>query len=190
MSVIKGFFFDLDGTLVNTHESNFRAYSSAIKKVTGYVVGDDLRDLIKEGENSEVFLRKIVPSADAEMVKVINAEKKIAYPDHIESTILNVLLTGFLQSVSNSHHTVLVTTAKRANALAVLHHYELDSLFSDMIFGEDVEKMKPNAEAYLLALKRTGLKPDEAIAFEDSHRGLEAAQAAGLSVIHVRDFHD
>ena len=40
-SIIKGFFFDLDGTLVNTYEADFYAYRDAIEEATGIVIERD-----------------------------------------------------------------------------------------------------------------------------------------------------
>ena len=48
--------------------------------------------------------------------------------------------------------------------------------------------MKPNPEAYLLALHKTGLAADEVIAFEDSLKGEAAAIGAGINVIRIRNF--
>jgi beta-phosphoglucomutase-like phosphatase (HAD superfamily) len=54
--VIKGFFFDLDGTLVNTHEANFRAYRQAIREVVGKEANDELKERIMRGESSSKFI--------------------------------------------------------------------------------------------------------------------------------------
>ncbi len=50
---------------------------------------------------------------------------------------------------------------------------------------EDVALAKPEPDLYRLAVDRLGLKPHEAIAFEDSHAGSLAAKRAGLWCIAV-----
>ena len=45
---------------------------------------------------------------------------------------------------------------------------------------EDVPRGKPQPDGYLRALELLGLRPDEAVAIEDSPPGVAAAQAAGL----------
>ena len=50
---------------------------------------------------------------------------------------------------------------------------------------EDVPSPKPQPDLYRLVLNRFGLRPHEAIAFEDSHTGSLAAKRAGLWVIAV-----
>ena len=55
-----------------------------------------------------------------------------------------------------------------------------------VICGEDVEKKKPDPQAYQLALDRLGLTPRQCLAIEDSRNGLVAACAAGIDTVVVR----
>jgi HAD superfamily hydrolase (TIGR01509 family) len=50
---------------------------------------------------------------------------------------------------------------------------------------EDVARLKPDPDLYILALDRLGLRGSEAVAFEDSHAGSRAAKRAGLWVVAV-----
>ena len=49
--------------------------------------------------------------------------------------------------------------------------------------GEDVAALKPDPEAYVLALRRLDLEAGVALAFEDSGNGLRAAMGAGLRTV-------
>ena len=49
----------------------------------------------------------------------------------------------------------------------------------------DAERAKPRPDLYLEALDQLGLRPSEAIAFEDSPTGVSAAKAAGLVCVAV-----
>jgi putative hydrolase of the HAD superfamily len=46
-------------------------------------------------------------------------------------------------------------------------------------------KVKPDPELYLQAVEALGVKPEEALAFEDSANGSIAAKAAGLRCVIV-----
>jgi HAD superfamily hydrolase (TIGR01509 family) len=54
-----------------------------------------------------------------------------------------------------------------------------------MVTGDAVQHLKPDPEAYLLALQELGVAADEALAIEDSEVGLRAARAAGIATIVV-----
>lgn len=187
-TTIKGFFFDLDGTLVNTHEANFRAYKQAVQEITGNDLGNDLMTRIKEGESSKDFLPSLLPNISDEQVDAINTRKKEVYPDHLHASELNTYLSTFLKQMSEDYVTALVTTAKQDNAEAVLATHGIDTYFDFKIFGQDVSAMKPNPEAYQQALEKSGLTADEVIAFEDSRKGVDAATAAGIRTVHIRNF--
>lgn len=61
--------------------------------------------------------------------------------------------------------------------------------FETVVCGDEVERVKPDPGVYLLALRRLGIAPGEAIAFEDSAHGVAAAKAAGLRCIAVPNAH-
>lgn len=48
-----------------------------------------------------------------------------------------------------------------------------------------VQNLKPHPEPYLKALEDLGAKPERSFAFEDSHTGVKAAKAAGMTVVAV-----
>lgn len=57
--------------------------------------------------------------------------------------------------------------------------------FEVVVTGDDVERLKPDPEAYLVALARLGVTAAEALAVEDSPPGLAAAEAAGIACLVV-----
>ena len=64
----------------------------------------------------------------------------------------------------------------------IAHHFEIVSTWD----GEHVGfPPKPAPDIYLNALRDLGIKPTDAIAFEDSRNGLIAAKAAGLNCVVV-----
>lgn len=186
--IIKGFFFDLDGTLVDTHEANFLAYRSAVLEVTGQELGDALRVQIKAGESSKDFLPALLPGISQDDIDKINSRKKYTYPEYVHISRLNTYLSTFLQQMSQHYTVALVTTAKKDNAEAVLKTHGIEDFFDFKVYGHDVKEMKPSPEAYHVALERANLKSNEVIAFEDSQKGIDAATAAGIKTIHIRNF--
>ena len=54
-----------------------------------------------------------------------------------------------------------------------------------ILTADDVVRTKPDPELYLAAVNAVGVKPHQAVAFEDSQNGLIAAKAAGLRCVAV-----
>lgn len=59
------------------------------------------------------------------------------------------------------------------------------SRFDVLACGDEVAAHKPDPAVYHLALSRLDLKPDQAVAFEDSPYGVSAAQTAGLRCVAI-----
>jgi beta-phosphoglucomutase-like phosphatase (HAD superfamily) len=57
--------------------------------------------------------------------------------------------------------------------------------FHFVLTASDYTHSKPHPEPYLLAVERSGFRPEECLVIEDSERGLTAALAAGLRCIVV-----
>jgi len=185
--MIKGLFFDLDGTLINTYEADFLAYRDAIRDVLGILI-DNSKFKLTHGQEMLKKLESLAPGTTSDQARQIGIKKKLHYKKYLAATTPNTPLIEFMSSFVGHTEIVLVTSAKRENAMAVLKEHNLLDLFSEMIFGEDVSNAKPDPEPYLLALSRTGLNPNEALVFEDTDSGILSADAAGIAVIHVKKF--
>lgn len=187
MNQIKGLFFDLDGTLVNTYEADYFAYRDAIIEVVGVEVNRD--SFAKtHGQEAKQKLDLLAPGLSDEDVDRVRLAKKKHYPKYLHHTVANETLVSFLRDMAQHHVIAMVTTAKSHNAEAVLEAHRLNDLFEIKVYGDDVTYAKPDPEGYLIALERSGLQASEVIAFEDSQSGLDAARAAGLATMHIRSF--
>ena len=72
---------------------------------------------------------------------------------------------------------------------ALLDQAGLRERFEVIATGDEVAAHKPDPAVYLLALRRLGLGPREAIAFEDTAHGVAAARAAGMRCVAVPNPH-
>lgn len=185
--MIKGFFFDLDGTLVDTYKADFLAYRDAIQEVLGIEI-DDVDFAYTHGQEMREKLKVLAPGTTEMQARAIAQKKKCYYTRYLDETVPNEELINFLANFSDHHAMVLVTTAKRDNALNVLKKHGLGQHFSHMVFGDEIQKPKPDPEAYQLALQKSGLQSREVVAFEDTSVGMAAAEAAGIAVVHIRKF--
>jgi HAD superfamily hydrolase (TIGR01509 family) len=61
----------------------------------------------------------------------------------------------------------------------------LADMFHSIRCADDVENVKPHPELYNLTLAFMGVKPERAVAFEDSPNGIQAAKNAGVYCVAV-----
>ena len=74
----------------------------------------------------------------------------------------------------------VVSGAARAEIEPVLAAAGLRDAVEAIVSMEDVPRGKPEPDGYLRALELLGLRPEDAVAIEDSPPGVAAAKAAGL----------
>lgn len=87
----------------------------------------------------------------------------------------------------------LATSSSRELIDVVLSTLRLEDAFDFTCSAADEERGKPDPAVYLTTVRRLGVPSAEAVAFEDSAAGVQAAHAAGIFVIAVpsaADFSD
>ena len=100
----------------------------------------------------------------------------VAMPGAIE-IIKDLKAQGLKLAVASASHMVLIE--------GVLKRLKIIDYFDTWHSGELEEFTKPHPAVYLTTAAKLGVKPEECIAFEDSHAGLRSAHAAGMITICV-----
>lgn len=77
----------------------------------------------------------------------------------------------------------LATNRERELALLALERFGLLGRFQCAVYGDQVERGKPDPEIYLTAASLLGVRPEACTVIEDSVNGLAAAKGAGMRVI-------
>ena len=81
----------------------------------------------------------------------------------------------------------LATSAVRERATGYLKAHHIDQYFDELVFGDTVEHGKPAPDIYLKACEMLDVKPEEAVAVEDSINGILSAGRAGMYPVMVID---
>jgi len=66
-----------------------------------------------------------------------------------------------------------------------LRRHGIRDLLDVLVARDDVQKVKPDPELFLLAASRLGVPPGACVVFEDSPNGMRAALAAGMRCVAV-----
>lgn len=178
--------FDMDGTLFDTKDVNYRAYKFAIEQC-GFNVHIDYKFYCDycNGNNYKVFLPKIIPQITQSQMEQIHDYKKNKYESCLKYARKNEILFSMIRSLRNEFIIALVTTASKKNVVDILEAFEVHEYFDLIITQEDVQKTKPDPEGYLLAIDKTKVIKQNAIIFEDSETGMLAAKASGIDYVQV-----
>lgn len=186
---IKGVIFDLDGVLVDTAVFHFQAWKRLAQEL-----GFDFTEIENEqlkGVSRIASLEKILKWAGvdaSESEKIEMAERKNRwYLDLVEQMKGDEILPGSLKLLhwlkENGYQIALGSASK--NAPLILEKTGMISFFDVLIDGNSVSLSKPNPEVFLKAARDLKLLPEVCLVFEDAQAGVDAARAAGMSVIGI-----
>jgi len=173
--------FDLDGTLVNTEKFDGKVLKKVLNS-NGLKSDEEFR-----GYSLEDYISKI--TSDKKLQKKIKKEFISEYElilkniqIEINNELLRYLKLGFSPLVA------LVTANNKRLTRTILNKTGLSKYFEVIITCEDVKNQKPAPDAYLRALKKLNVSPENCIVFEDSEAGIKAAKAAGIKNIRKVDY--
>ena len=198
MQKLKGIFFDMDGTIIDTEKDGHRvAFNEAFARLGIKAEWDvakyhQLLQIAGGKERMKFFFqgegKKYLPVGKSidDFVQQLHLLKTEIFVSLIESGKLP-LRPGIKRIMEEANEKgILIGICTTSNEKAVKSI--INSLLSDIkidfiLAGDIVTKKKPDPEIFLLALQKTGLSGNEVLVVEDSENGLIAGKAAGIKVL-------
>jgi len=188
---LRALLWDVDGTLAETELDGHRqAFNRAFAEEGlgwRWDVETYLRLLRISGgrERMRGFGRDDGPSVSESQIERLQARKQVHYEQLVRSGAVGLrpgVRRLMLEAQAAGLAQAIVTTSGRASVRALIQSAgpDLAEALDFWVCGEDVERKKPDPEGYRRALARLAVRPEEALAIEDSANGLQAAAGAGL----------
>ena len=188
---IRAALFDFDETMIDLeaqHDAahralcdamgaNYGALPESITKRSGFRIIDDVRDFRDFFGWSEPE-EKLLTIRHRHFVDVCRSSKLALLPG-VERVVRELHARGIRLAITSSAMGDMIDE--------ILRRFGLREFFEVIVDGDDVTRGKPDPEAYLITAKKLGVAPEECVVFEDSHVGVLAAKAAGMTCIAVRN---
>ncbi|KHG66592.1 hydrolase [Thermus sp. 2.9] len=173
----KALLFDLDGTLADTDPLHLLAWQEALRPFGLAVDPAFYRERISGRLNPEI-VEDLLGLKGEEAQRLI-AAKEARFRELAQGLKPTPGLHELLKRAEEKGLTWgVVTNAPRENAHHVLKALGLSPPL--LVLAEEVGRGKPDPLPYRVALKRLGVAPEEALAFEDSPSGVKSAAGAGI----------
>ena len=196
MAYLQAVYWDLDGTIANTElEAHLPAFNKSFNDLSLDWHWDETTYIkllkINGGRNRiNFFAKKNNNFFTEDFVIQIHKKKQEHYLNFIKDGAVS-LKTGVYRLVKElSSHNVkqfIVTSSSRKQAeLLVDKLFKKNNPFEFFITSDDVESLKPHPMPYLKAIKLSGIKATNSLAFEDSNPGIISALSANLPTICVK----
>jgi beta-phosphoglucomutase len=192
--------FDFDGVIVDTAGFHYLSWKKLANQL-GFEFTQEQNEAMKgisRMDSLDVVLEigNITVSHDEkiELAKQKNDWYREYLNDIDESAILPGVL-HFLKELSEANIPFALGSASK-NAGYIIPKLGIVPLFHTILDGNDTSRSKPDPEIFVMGADAMQKKPESIVVFEDSYKGLVAAQTAGFiscgvgntEILHNADF--
>jgi HAD superfamily hydrolase (TIGR01509 family) len=178
--------WDHDGVLVDTEEWYFSATKESLASLGCEINRETYLELMAQGRGYWEAARQRGISEAA----ILEARRRrdALYQEYLGKNKIDIEgVADVLSELSATHRMAIVTTSRREDFDLIHRSKQILKHFEFVITAEDCANLKPAPDPYIQALRRFNAKPSDALAIEDSARGLRSALAAGLDCVIVRN---
>lgn len=176
---MEGVIFDLDGVLVDSMPTHFQAWKAAFAKIAGLEIAE--RDVyLLEGMRGMELVEKIFEQkkfSDHSLARKVHDEKSRIFKAIRSSEPFE----GVREMIAGMECSKAVVSGSTRNDVeTILEEAFGRNKFDAIITADDVEKGKPDPSAFLEALGRIKVRPEDAAVVENAPLGAKAANSAGI----------
>jgi beta-phosphoglucomutase family hydrolase len=184
----RGFIFDLDGTLVDTMPTHYRAWTEIAKR-HGFSFPEQ-RFYALGGVPTAKIAGILISEAGLALDPVaIAKEKEQTYYDSLANGAAIKPIDVVLE-LARRHRgegpLAVASGSVRRLVERTLTALGITDWFAAVVAAEDTAKHKPEPDVFLEAARRIDVDPAHCIVYEDTDIGLEAARRAGMTAVDVR----
>ena len=187
----KAFIFDLDGVIVDTAKYHFLAWKKIANEL-GITFTEENNELLKgvsRVRSLDIILELGKKEASQQDKNKWLFQKNEDYLSQLVDMDSSEILPGVfevLQFLKENNQPIALGSASK-NARPILEKTGILSYFDAIVDGNDVTNAKPDPEVFLIAAQLLNIKPENAIVFEDSVAGIQAANIARMTSIGIGD---
>lgn len=185
----KAFIFDLDGVIVDTAKYHFLAWQKIANAldINFTLEHNELLKGVSRVRSLDIILELGKVEASQEDKNKWLIQKNEEYLTYLVDMNQSELLPGvlsMLQYLKEKNQPIALGSASK-NARPILEKTGIRHYFDAIVDGNDVTNAKPDPEVFLIAAKLLEVSPENAIVFEDSVAGVQAANIGKMTSIGI-----
>jgi beta-phosphoglucomutase len=187
----KAFIFDLDGVIVDTAKYHYLAWQKLAQQLDIPFTLKDNEALkgVSRVQSLEIILKLGNIQASQEDKDKWLLQKNEEYLSYLVTMDQSEILPGVLpvlEFLKNKKQFIALGSASK-NAKPILEKTDVLHYFDAIVDGNDVTNAKPDPEVFLKAARLGNIPTEDAIVFEDSVAGIQAANIAHMTSIGIGD---
>jgi HAD superfamily hydrolase (TIGR01509 family) len=178
--------FDFDGLIIDSETPLFDIWSRIYAEHGEYLALDDWQHALGTQGGFDPFAHLSTRLASALDREALGA---FVRDEHWRLCGDEPLLPGVRERIEEARALSLGVAVASSSPSAWVHpwldRHDLMPLFHAVCTRDDVKRVKPAPDLFLLAAERMTVDPAACVVFEDSPNGLRAAHAAGMRAVAV-----
>lgn len=183
---IRAVIFDFDGLIVDTESTGYHTWREIFAEhghelpveLYAQVVGTDFNTSYDPRRDLE---ERTGRAFDWEAVEITRKTRESDLRKHLK--LLPGVADRLQEADSLGLRIAIASSSPRTWIDSWMDQLGLHDHFHHISTVDDTGKVKPDPSLFLHAAKKLGVKPEEAVIFEDSLNGLRAALAAGIRCV-------
>jgi beta-phosphoglucomutase len=185
----KAFIFDLDGVIVDTAKYHFLAWQKIASQLGIEFTPEHNEELkgVSRVRSLDIILDlgKIqATQVDKDLWLTQKNNDYLAYIENMDESEILPGVLNVLEYIKQKQQLIALGSASK-NARPILEKVKILHLFDAIVDGNDVTNAKPDPEVFVRAAKLLGASNENAIVFEDSVAGIQAANIANMTSIGI-----
>lgn len=187
----KAFIFDLDGVIVDTAKYHFLAWQKLAQELGIEFTPEHNEELkgVSRIRSLDIILALGNIEASQEDKNKWLTQKNEDYLSYLVDMDESEILPGVLpvlEYIKEKNQLIALGSASK-NARPILEKTGILPFFDAIVDGNDVSNAKPDPEVFLRAAKLLHVSNENAIVFEDSVAGIQAANTANMISVGIGD---
>jgi beta-phosphoglucomutase len=196
--MLKAILFDFDGVILDSEEYHYEAFQRVFEEEGVSLSRESYYRNCLGFNDVECFrwgLKGTGKIDEAGGIEALTDRKAVYFEELLEKQMRFFPgVCEFIRAAGKKYPLAVTSMARRGEIEIALSRAGLSDLFRLIVSGEDVEKTKPDPEAYEKTLHMLNvhlsfteteqeIRPEQCLVIEDSSAGIQSAKAAGMNVL-------
>ena len=189
--MIQAVIFNLDGVLISTHDCHYQAWKQLAAE-QGIPFNDQIyrrMEGMKRMDSLQLLLKRAERQYTMGEMWALSVRKNDLFNELVDQLKADSILPGTVETLYalREKNVKTAVSSSSENATGILRKLGLDSLLDAIIDGTQIEKGKPDPEAFLTAARKLSVPTGSCLVVENTEAGVEAAKAAGMKYAALGD---
>ncbi len=178
LSKARGFIFDIDGTIMDSHEGHYHAWDRTTRAHGATYTKDQI---IKHfGKTTAQIAIELLHLTDPAIIERVSREKASYFLEEIPSLkLFDGVPEVFTKVKTQGARLCLASSNERDVIEKIMTDFDLGPLVDAFVSLDDITKGKPDPEMILKSAQKLHLDPRDCVMIGDTIYDIQAGQRAG-----------